>query len=158
MRDEQSFARPVTTPFFTNEIGYVQHLDAAALAKIADQSKEVDLVIVAMPGKLPPARPRMLRGSRRRGSFWIGPLPASIGDDVRSFDQDRRFVGASVLTSRLRRFVSCRQRSGTCIVHSTSFRARCEFSTRGMTQAQRSTWRNRLSPQLHVRRVGSRPV
>ncbi len=93
------------TPFFTNEIGYVQHLDAAALAKIADESK-FDLVIVAMPGKLvSPARPLgWLRGAVGEDVLDRAAACFSIGD-VRSFDQDPRF-GASVLTEIASRALS----------------------------------------------------
>lgn len=56
---EGEILAPLTgdTPFFADEIGYVQHVDASALAKIADET-DCDLVIVAIPGMLAsPARP-----------------------------------------------------------------------------------------------------
>lgn len=98
---------PVTgdTPFFADEIGYVQHVDAAALMKIADET-ERDLVIVAIPGKLAsPVRPLgWLRGPAGEDVLSRAAACLSIGD-VRSFDQDPRF-GASVLTEIASRALS----------------------------------------------------
>jgi len=93
------------TPFFTDEIGYVQHVDAAALAKIADEI-ECDVVILALPGKLAsPARPLgWLRGALGEDVLDRVAACFSIGD-VRSFDQDPRF-GASVLTEIASRALS----------------------------------------------------
>lgn len=92
-------------PFFADEIGYVQHVDASALAKIAKE-KDSDLVIVAIPGKLTsPAHPLgWFRFSASEDVVDRAAACFSIGD-VRSFDQDPRF-GASVLTEIASRALS----------------------------------------------------
>ncbi len=104
---ERNSCEPRTddTPFFADEIGYVQHVDAEALAKIAGEAK-CDLVIVAMPGKLAsPARPLgWLQGAVGEDVLDRAAACFSIGD-VRSFDQDPRF-GASVLTEIASRALS----------------------------------------------------
>ncbi|TAX22739.1 DUF2254 domain-containing protein [Rhizobium leguminosarum] len=93
------------TPLFADEIGYVQHVDAAALAKISNEI-ECDLVIVSIPGKLAsPARPLgWLRGAVGEDVLDRAAACFSVGD-VRSFDQDPRF-GASVLTEIASRALS----------------------------------------------------
>jgi uncharacterized membrane protein len=105
LKGELLAPRTGETPFFADEIGYVQHIDVSALAKIAEELG-CELVILAIPGKL--ASPTQPLG-------WFLALAAdeetaratacfSIGD-VRSFDQDPRF-GASVLTEIASRALS----------------------------------------------------
>ena len=94
-------ARPVRTP----EIGYVQHLDVAALSRIADDG-DGRIYVAAIPGKLvDPSQPIAFAdglgdeeiGARIRACFTIG--------DVRSYDQDPRF-GACVLSEIASRALS----------------------------------------------------
>ncbi|PZQ17250.1 MAG: DUF2254 domain-containing protein [Ancylobacter novellus] len=86
-------------------IGYVQHIDVAALSKIAD-ADDGEIYVMAIPGKLvdpvtPLAFAHGLCGDdlddRVRGCFTIG--------EVRSFDQDPRF-GACVLSEIASRALS----------------------------------------------------
>lgn len=94
-------ARAVHPP----SIGYVQHLDVAALSKIADGG-EGHVYVAALPGKLvDPSTPLAFAqgledddlDERIRGCFTIG--------EVRSFDQDPRF-GACVLSEIASRALS----------------------------------------------------
>lgn len=92
-------------PIFVNKIGYVQHLDAAALSAIA-QEADLEIAVIAIPGKLvaPPdpiawatQKPTDELSARLRACFTIG--------DTRSFEQDPRF-GASVLAEIASRALS----------------------------------------------------
>lgn len=93
------------TPFFSDRVGYVQHVDAGALSKIADEL-ECEIVVTAIPGKLvSPGAPLgwlHIRCDRKvlervKACFSI--------EDVRSFDQDPRF-GAAVLAEIASRALS----------------------------------------------------
>lgn len=103
--DDASGAPPSARAVHATSIGYVQHLDVAALSKIADGG-EGQIHVAAIPGKLvdpstPLAFAAGLAGEdlddRIRGCFTIG--------EVRSFDQDPRF-GACVLSEIASRALS----------------------------------------------------
>jgi uncharacterized membrane protein len=92
-------------PIYVHSVGYVQHVDAAALSRIAEDA-DVELTLLAIPGKLV-APPQPIAWSNQeldedviqqvRACFTIG--------DTRSFDQDLRF-GASVLSEIASRALS----------------------------------------------------
>lgn len=93
------------TPFFADNVGYVQHVDAAALSKIADEI-ERDVAIIALPGKLTsPRKPLGWVQGRADDNLKKRIVDCFSIGDVRSFDQDPRF-GASVLTEIASRALS----------------------------------------------------
>lgn len=92
-------------PVFAARVGYVQHIDAAALSDLAEEAN-IEVAVIAIPGKLvaPPEPIAWINRkiddeqSRRIAEcFTIG--------DTRSFDQDPRF-GASVLSEVASRALS----------------------------------------------------
>ncbi len=102
--DRERFAS-IARPIFASEIGYVQHVDTAALSDIAEKGPE-HIVVLCIPGDFvdpasPIARVEGLDGDdverTIRACFTIG--------DVRSFDQDPRF-GAEVLAEIASRALS----------------------------------------------------
>lgn len=105
IRLDASGPPPAAKAVHPRSIGYVQHLDVAALSKIAD-GDEGQVFVAALPGKLvdpsaPLAWTAGLEGDdldgRICGCFTIG--------EVRSFDQDPRF-GACVLSEIASRALS----------------------------------------------------
>ncbi len=96
---------PIARPVFFSTIGYVQHLDARALSKIA-KSATGRIFVAAIPGELigPTVPVAWVDGLQEqdqeekiRSCFAVG--------DTRSFDQDPRF-GASVLAEIASRALS----------------------------------------------------
>ena len=105
LNDTDKHIGGANSPITVREIGYVQHIDAGAMSKIADEV-DFEIAIVARPGKLvTPGKPiawasqSLEREVEQRiaACFTIG--------DVRSFDQDPRF-GASVLAEIASRALS----------------------------------------------------
>jgi uncharacterized membrane protein len=103
--DDPTKPPPSAGPIHPASIGYLQHLDVAALSRIAEDG-EGEIYVAANPGKLvDPSRPlAWTKGledddleDRIRGCFAIG--------DVRSYDQDPRF-GACVLSEIASRALS----------------------------------------------------
>ncbi len=97
--------RSPNTPVHQSTVGYVQHVDAGALAQIAEEL-DVEIAVVAIAGKLvaPNIPLAWIVGDvdedaqkRIASAFTIG--------DVRSFDQDPRF-GAVVLAEIASRALS----------------------------------------------------
>lgn len=93
------------TAFFSDRVGYVQHVDSGALAKIAEELG-CDVFVTAIPGKL--VTPEVPFG------WVVGAIEQDACkrvadcfavDDVRSFDQDPRF-GAAVLAEIASRALS----------------------------------------------------
>ncbi len=95
-RDAASGPPEGTTPVFASEIGYVQHVDMAALAEVADET-DGRVFVAALPGVfVDPSRPvAWLAGLGEDAAEHV--RAAFAIDDVRSFDQDPRF-GLCVLS------------------------------------------------------------
>jgi uncharacterized membrane protein len=97
--------RTLPEPLYATDIGYVQHIDTAAISAIADGA-DIDIAIVAIPGKLVARRTAIAWANRPLTDEQKRRLAACFTvDDVRSFDQDPRF-GASVLTEIASRALS----------------------------------------------------
>ncbi|CAN7732825.1 DUF2254 domain-containing protein [Neorhizobium sp. LjRoot104] len=92
-------------PIFVAKVGYVQHLDAAALSDIAEEAN-LEIAILTIPGKLAAPSEPIAWVNREIDEDITGRIAAcfSIGD-TRSFDQDPRF-GASVLSEIASRALS----------------------------------------------------
>jgi uncharacterized membrane protein len=101
----QEVLKSTTVPVFTTEIGYVQHIDTAAISAIAEEAG-IEVAIPAIPGKLVAPKTAIAWTSRPLSDEQAERLAASFTiEDVRSFDQDPRF-GASVLTEIASRALS----------------------------------------------------
>lgn len=99
--DVPNIARPIFAP----EIGYVQHIDVAALSRIAEAGK-ANIYVTMLPGKLvDPTRPIAWSSGLDAGATEQKIRSCFTIGDTRSFDQDPRF-GASVLTEIASRALS----------------------------------------------------
>jgi len=93
------------TAVFTDRVGYVQHIDGAALSKIAEELT-CDVVVMAIPGKMvSPGMPLGWLEGKFKDDVVERIADCFVIDDVRSFDQDPRF-GAAVLTEIASRALS----------------------------------------------------
>lgn len=93
------------SPVLGDWIGYVQHVDPGALARIAEDT-EVDVYLVATPGKLVISSLPVAWTSRELDDDQTRRLASSLTiGDIRSFDLDPRF-GASVLAEIASRALS----------------------------------------------------
>ncbi|MCM2294025.1 DUF2254 domain-containing protein [Allorhizobium sp. BGMRC 0089] len=92
-------------PVFSDTIGYVQHVDAAALSRIADRH-EIEIAVFALAGTLvSPDEPLAYTSGPVDEDCQNAITSAFTIGDTRSFDQDPRF-GASVLTEIASRALS----------------------------------------------------
>ncbi len=94
-----------TAAFVSDRVGYVQHVDSGAIAKIGEEL-DCDVFVIAIPGKLvTPGIPLgWLAGAFDKDACKRVADCFTI-DDVRSFDQDPRF-GAAVLAEIASRALS----------------------------------------------------
>ena len=91
-------------PVFPSQIGYVQHLDAAALSKLAGAGPG-DIYVLAIPGDLVNPTEPIARVFGLDPDAATGIRECFTVAQTRSFDQDPRF-GASVLTEIASRALS----------------------------------------------------
>ncbi|MGN7291765.1 DUF2254 domain-containing protein [Rhizobium sp. SAFR-030] len=92
-------------PIFSSDIGYVQHVDAAALSAIAEEA-EIDISVVAIPGKLADPSEAIAWSSSGLDDELTHRIASCFTiADTRSFEQDPRF-GASVLSEIASRALS----------------------------------------------------
>lgn len=96
---------PEGVPILASETGYLQHLDVAALDKLA-QAAGGRIDVLVLPGAFVARESILARSSRRLEEEQLGAVQKafSIGD-MRSFDQDPRF-GLSVLAEIASRALS----------------------------------------------------
>lgn len=94
-----------TVPVFRRQIGYVQHVDAAALSAIAEEAG-IEIAVLAIAGKLvTPDEAVAVASAAIEDDVRQGMADAFTLGDTRSFDQDPRF-GAAVLTEIASRALS----------------------------------------------------
>lgn len=92
-------------PIFSSEIGYVQHVDAAALSSLADDV-DMEFSVLAIPGTLVAPGTPIAWSSCELEKDQIERFRSCVTiDQTRSFDQDPRF-GASVLSEIASRSLS----------------------------------------------------
>lgn len=92
-------------PIHTDQVGYLQHLDAGALSRIAEDG-EGRIFVRTIPGAfIEPSRPIAWAEGLRSEEQKRAIVKAFTIDEVRSFDQDPRF-GASVLAEIASRALS----------------------------------------------------
>lgn len=102
---ERAGRRPGTRPVFPVEVGYVQHIDMAALQNLLRADDDV-IEIVAIPGSfVDPARPLAWLPMHPDAELLAAAAKAFVIAGDRSFDQDPRF-GMSVLAEIASRALS----------------------------------------------------
>lgn len=134
-------------PIYSNEIGYVQHVDASALSSLAEDA-DVEFSLLAIPGKLVAPNTPVAWSNTELNENQIDRFLSSLTiDDTRSFDQDPRF-GASVLSEVASRSLSTAINDpGTTIdVVSRSMRVVAAWAAQPHEDAP-------VYPRLHVRPI-----
>ncbi|MBT9370876.1 DUF2254 domain-containing protein [Rhizobium sp. CSW-27] len=137
-------------PIFRREIGYVQHVDAAALSAIAEEAG-IDIAVLAIAGKLvSPDEAIAVASAAIEDDIRQRIADAFTLGDTRSFDQDPRF-GAAVLTEIASRALSPAVNDpGTAIdVISRAMRILAAWNGKAGEAAQEEV----SHPRLHVRGI-----